>query len=237
MNGIWHKVKSSTKTGLSLVGAVTLVSYTPILYDFYILRKSQQGLKPNTKRVLVIPFDRLKFVEEPVSNGFIQTYSNARTGSNMNIKIQMRDFVSLLKAAKNDPNIVAIYGKGDVVNVNGYAQLEEIRNAIFSFRRSTKNSKKKDAKKAKDLKEEEENDVEESKPCFFFSNSFEALNSLQMSYYLASSFTRIIFQNRGNVNILGITSSHFFVKPALSKYGIKVNVFKQGKYKNAGCTL
>mmetsp|Transcript_45653 Transcript_45653/g.138721 ORF Transcript_45653/g.138721 Transcript_45653/m.138721 type:complete len:581 (-) Transcript_45653:56-1798(-) len=56
-------------------------------------------------------------------------------------------------------------------------------------------------------------------------------------YYLASAFTHVNLQARGDLNLMGIAIATPFLRSAFDKYGIKAHVFKHGKYKNAPNSL
>lgn len=63
-----------------------------------------------------------------------------------------------------------------------------------------------------------------------FANPMDPVNK---EYYLASVFPGLHLQSQGELNLFGFSMSYPFLRGALDKYGIKVDVFKHGKYKNA----
>merc|ERR1712151_2877 len=156
------------------------------------------------------------------------------------ITMEVKDFVSLIHKAAQDPNIVGLYGtcaEADGINVTGLAQLEEIRNAIRVFRESHRRHLEPNVKYEKRNAPCEcgvpcqENTKE--KPCVFFSYSFNSHSSVNSQYYLASAFQEVALQQKGDLNLFGISSSNIFLKPALETYGMKFHVFKHGLYKNS----
>jgi hypothetical protein len=51
-------------------------------------------------------------------------------------------------------------------------------------------------------------------------------------YYLATAFTDILLQPQGDLNLFGLHATHTFWRDCLKKYGIQVDVWKHGVYKN-----
>jgi hypothetical protein len=51
-------------------------------------------------------------------------------------------------------------------------------------------------------------------------------------YYLASAFSGIFLQSKGELNLHGLILTQHFLKDALEQCGIKMHVFKHGAYKN-----
>ncbi|KAL9191570.1 hypothetical protein ACHAXT_001276 [Thalassiosira profunda] len=66
------------------------------------------------------------------------------------------------------------------------------------------------------------------KPSYAFGHSF-GMNE----YFLASAFSYVHLQARGNLSLFGVASSNVFLKGLLTKYGIKAHIFRHGEYKNA----
>ncbi|MDB4334791.1 signal peptide peptidase SppA [bacterium] len=85
----------------------------------------------------------------------------------------------------------------------GFATIEEIRNAIIDFKTAGK-----------------------------FVYSFAATYS-QKGYYLASVSDKVYLNPEGMLIFQGLSSSSTFLKGALDKLGIEMQVFKHGKFKSA----
>ena len=94
------------------------------------------------KKVLVLPFHRMKIVEEkksPVSsmlNRLTESIGNPDPGVEKVIEMQADELVSLIHEAAEDPSIVSLYGvfgSGGTISTGGWAHLEEIRNALETF--------------------------------------------------------------------------------------------------------
>mmetsp|Transcript_17937 Transcript_17937/g.36937 ORF Transcript_17937/g.36937 Transcript_17937/m.36937 type:complete len:155 (-) Transcript_17937:500-964(-) len=106
--------------------------------------KAEERLAEDAKKknVLVLPFHRMKIVEEKKSpaSALISNLSgsieNIGAGTEKVIEMQMDELVSLIKEAADDPSIVSMYGifgNGGTISTGGWAHLEEIRNALETF--------------------------------------------------------------------------------------------------------
>lgn len=84
------------------------------------------------------------------------------------------------------------------------ADIEEIRRAVKSFE-------------------------EEGKPATVVQESIPSLQAL----YFSTAFSRSILHPRGTVSLTGLTNTAFFAGPLLQKHGVRVDVFRHGRYKSA----
>ncbi len=116
--------------------------------------------------------------------------------------------VGILKAVKaienaaTDPAIKFVYLNLNQMNI-GMANLEEIRGALYNFRRS-------------------------GKPIITYVDNFS-----QGAYYLASLSDKIYMNSDGSGAIVGIGSTMMFFKDLLDKLGIEVQLIRHGKFKAA----
>lgn len=115
------------------------------------------------------------------------------------------DAISAINAASNDPAVKYIFLKPDAAT-GGMAQMEEIRNALENFRLNGK------------------------AVISFIENPTNA------GYYLASVSDRIFMTSYdGGMNMFsGMSSQLIFLKDALDRLGINVQLIRHGKYKSAG---
>lgn len=113
--------------------------------------------------------------------------------------------IKAVNAAAEDPAIRFIYMKPDGVT-GGFAQIEEFRTALCKFRESGK----------------------------AIVSYIE--NPTNAGYYLASASDKIYMTSHdGGMNMFtGISSQMFFIKDALDRLGVKVQLIRHGKYKSAG---
>jgi signal peptide peptidase SppA len=73
----------------------------------------------------------------------------------------------------------------------------------------------------------------EIKPLYAYADSFASMGDPgNKDYYLASIFTHIHLQQRGDLNLFGLLSETVFIRDLLEKYGIGLHVFKHGEFKN-----
>jgi len=171
---------------------------------------------PNTvaRRLLVIPLHRLQFVQRKRPTAWWES-------PNPN-QYEVREFVDILHQAEQDPMIQGIWGSfGITANLSntGWADLEEIRNAIVRFRLHC----------CEPPKQEEASTP--PKELIAYADTFNRMNHKE--YYLASAFTNTLMQEHGVINLFGMASQHMFFGKCLEWLGIKAHVFKHGQYKNA----
>ena len=66
-------------------------------------------VKKLVKKVLVVPFDNLKLVEERSSGGFNAKSLMNRSGKQPTITLEVKDFVDVIHKAASDSNVSALY--------------------------------------------------------------------------------------------------------------------------------
>ncbi len=121
-------------------------------------------------------------------------------------RISLYDLVEAINHAAKDANISALFLSGSLDTANaasGYAPLREVRQAIEKFKASGK----------KVYAYLEQPTVKD--------------------YYLASAANEISLNPSGYLSINGLAAQSLFVRDALQKYGVGVQVTKVGKYKSA----
>jgi protease-4 len=152
-------------------------------------------LKPNS--VLLISLDQ-EITDRSSNNPFENlSFMNIRAG-----KLGLNDILRDIEKAKGDVNIKGIYL--DLSDINtGIATVEEIRNALLSFKESKK-----------------------------FIISYADVYS-QTAYYLASVADRLYLNPQGIVEYKGLHAQVVFLKGTLEKLGIEPEVIKHGKFKSA----
>jgi hypothetical protein len=120
--------------------------------------------------------------------------------------------------------LYGIFGNGGALSVAGWAHLEEVRNALELFAKTTS------------VPENQEDGLSDSDPArgkamYAYSNTFGGEQSMK-EYYLASVFPQIHLQPQGDLNLYGLHITSTFFRGFLKKYGITVHVWKHGAYKN-----
>jgi protease-4 len=115
----------------------------------------------------------------------------------------LRDVVDAIEAAADDDRISSLYLDVGGLEGGGLAKLQEIAAAIDEFRAT-------------------------GKPVIAFGDYFE-----QGQYYLAAHADEIYLDPMGAVFVSGFANYGTFVKDALDKLSIDVNIFRVGQYKSA----
>lgn len=140
-------------------------------------------------------------MDEPLAEQTLKNSLGAITG-NPTSTIGLNDVLASIKAAKTDDNIKGIYIKLGV-SPNGWATLQEVKNAILDFKTSKK-----------------------------FVISYGEICD-QKSYYLASAGDQIYVNPSGGIEFNGLSITGTFFKGTIDKLDIKTEAFHCGKYKGA----
>lgn len=203
------------------------------VYEYKVLFPPEELAEEKAKKkVLVIPFHRLQLKDKHERDWTELSRLNPDSEEKP-ILFDTRDLVDLIHSAASDEDIVAIYGvfgHGSALAEAGWADLEEIRNALKVFKEvhrvhSEPNLDHKLHQVIKRL---------ESKPLYAYSDTFSSLmDPGNREYYLASIFSHIHCQKNGELNLFGMLAQQLFLRDLLEKYGVKLHVFKHGVYKNA----
>lgn len=112
--------------------------------------------------------------------------------------------INSLDIAAQDPSIKFVYMNCDNVNFESLSSLEEFRAALSRFKSS-------------------------GKAIIAYANNYSA-----PGYYLASIADKVIMNEYGSANILGLGSNLVFLKDFLDKLGVGIQLIRHGKYKSAG---
>ena len=159
-------------------------------------KKQKEKTAVTTKSILVIETDK-GFHEQGESNSFAAFDNSASSFS-----AGLYETLNSLKAAKDDKNITGILlklqGSG-----NGWATMQQIRNALIDFKKS-------------------------GKKIYAYGDGIN-----QRDYYLASAADFIYLNPVGGMELKGLASKSTFYKGALDKLDIKPEIFYAGKFKSA----
>lgn len=244
---IVRRLGTTTKNSLAVIGFCTVVYTAKEVHgSFSIFDRVTKSTK-RKKKILVLPFHKMKIVEQkkPSLSNLLDKLSSGREDKVMEVEI--REFVDAIHAAATDPDIVALhgtFGQGFGFQCGGYGHIEEIRNAIRVFNESHRRHyepRRCSAEEDRDNYDQDkfyDKDMKEVEPVqktsFAFADTFDNPSDPgNKEYFLASAFSQIHMQPRGNMQLFGVSMSNIFIADALKKYGIKVHVFKHGMYKNA----
>ena len=234
-----RRLKSATKTSLAVVGLGTTIYAAREINEYNKIRAGHgDGSDKKKKGILVLPFHRMKIVEQKKPS-LLANLAQVQNGDEI-IEVELRELVEAIHAAAVDPYIVAlhgIFGHGFKFQCGGYAHVEEIRNAIRVFNESHRrhHEGKSSSDNSRQIETNAGADTALSKKISYaYADSFDSPGDPgNKEYFLASAFSQVHMQPRGNMNLFGASMSHCFLADAFKKYGINCHVFKKGKYKNA----
>lgn len=119
-----------------------------------------------------------------------------------NQKLGLYDILKCIKKAKTDKDIKGIYLELTDIEA-GIATVEEIRNALVSFKDSGK-----------------------------FIISYSDYYS-QKAYYLASASDKVYINPQGTIDFKGLSAELMFFKGTLEKLGVEPQIIRHGKFKSA----
>lgn len=140
-------------------------------------------------------------------SGVMQERSNDNTLSTLmgetGTKIGLDDMLSAVKKAKNNDKIKGIYLEAGLFSADSYASMQALRNALLDFKKS-------------------------GKWIIAYGDTYT-----QGTYYIASVADELILNPQGQIDWHGIASQPIFLKDALAKVGVKVQLAKVGAYKSA----
>jgi protease IV len=182
----------------AIIGVVTF--FTILIVGVICVFKARANANVPSKTILEIDFS--KGIVEVKSDRLID-----RFGVGARDLLQLRDVVTSLATAAKDKRI-----KGVVAHIAGeplsYANAQEIRDAVLSFRKS-------------------------GKFAYAFAETFGEMGPGNTDYYLASAFDSISLQPSGNLGITGILLETPFLKGTLEKLDIKPQLGSRKEYKTA----
>lgn len=123
--------------------------------------------------------------------------------------IGLTEFIEVVNKAKQDENIKAIFLELSLLQTNGWATVEEMRQALADFKTS-------------------------GKKVYAYSDMFATQNA----YYLASIADKIYLNPAGNLSLTGLGAEVMYFKDLFDKFDIDVDLIrpKNNSYKSAGET-
>ena len=124
-------------------------------------------------------------------------------GTDLDGEVLLRDVLNAIELASNDDDISSIVLTLSNLQPSGFSKLQEIGNALTTFRES-------------------------GKKVYAYADNYS-----QGQYYLASHADEIMLNPMGNINLEGFSTYQTYYKDALDKLGINVHIFRVGEYKSA----
>lgn len=117
--------------------------------------------------------------------------------------VSLNTFLQGIEEAKTNDKVKGIYLEAGAFQADSYATLQEARKALVDFEKS-------------------------GKWVIAYADTYT-----QQAYYLASAATKVYLTPSGMIDWHGVASQPMFLKDALAKFGVKMQVAKVGKYKSA----
>jgi protease-4 len=195
----FFKYVLATIVGISVVSIVSIFLFFMIIGALVSSTEKQVTVQNNS--MLVLNLDR-QIVDRAPNDPFegleIPGFSQVK-------KVGLDDITKSLQKAASDDRIKGVYLKLSMLN-GGMATVEEIRNALISFKDSC------------------------DKPIYAHGDKFMID---QKAYYLATVADKIVIHPEVSVDFRGIGGEMMFYKNALKKIGIEMQVVRHGKFKAA----
>ncbi len=179
---------------LAWIGALTVM-----LIVLLIVLLLQSGEEPVPDRVILTINLEQRVAEHVPEDPFAKLMADD--------VLVLRDVVGALDVAGSDDRVVGLLARGGGAPM-GFAQVQEIRDAVLEFKKS-------------------------GKPTAVFAETFGEFGPGNGGYYLATAFDRVYLQPSGDVGLTGLALEHPFVKGALDSLGIGVQMDHRHEYKNA----
>ena len=199
------KMLGASFTAMVVYGIICILILTGAISGFASLFSLEEMLPVMpSKAVLTIDMSEITLTEQTQEVPILDMLQSAEAPQPLGVL----DAVAAINAATFDPAVKYIFLKPDGVT-GGPAQMEEIRNALQSFR-------------------------DHGKAVVSYIE-----NPTNGGYYLASVSDKIYMTSYdGGMNMFcGLSSQLIFLKDALDRLGINVQLIRHGKYKSAGETF
>ncbi|GFR43286.1 hypothetical protein Agub_g4351, partial [Astrephomene gubernaculifera] len=204
--------RKSLGRGLAFVGAGAVLSSLAVVAARYQAAKAERQLP--SEFVLELPLERLRLVD-CLSGGPL-----ALLRGDVN-QLELPKVVSALRQAAGDERCRGLVAQlGGREQLGGLATVQELRDALLSFRTATAAARGSPA------------------PTAAFSASFgEAGGSGMAPYLLATACERVFMQPSGMLGLTGLESRAFFARGLLERLRVEPHVFAREEYKSAANTL
>jgi protease-4 len=195
-------------TFASFLGTVLFctVSFGGLILLIITLANASKETEPRVENKSILTFDlSVEISDSPPSVAPSDVIGDALAGSENTKAVTLHSIVRAIETAAQDDRIVGLYLYGNInpASTSGFAALDEIRQALETFRES-------------------------GKPIFAYE-----LGISEREYYLTSMANTLVLNPTGLVEINGYRAEVTFFAGALQKYGIGVQAIRVGRYKSA----
>jgi protease-4 len=178
----------------AVIGFATLALFAGLVLFVWHFSGAPASIAQNT--VLRFDFDR------PIVEG-TQSVERLLKGRTTNFTT----LVAALKRGADDNRVKGVVARAGQVSL-GFAQIQELRDAIAQFRAK-------------------------GKFAYVFAETFGEIGGGTRSYYLASAFDKIWVQPGGSLALVGIHAEIPFFKGTLDKLGVEAQFDRRAEYKSA----
>ncbi len=183
---------------LAVIGGAVVMMVIASLIGISMLYRTVGGVSVPEKTIVEINFEQ-EFVEYSTDNSVTDVFSpQAPT---------IRDVLDMLEMAASDTRVVAVVARVGR-NTLGLAQIQEIRDAVLTFRES-------------------------GKPTIVHAEAFGESSPGTGAYYLATAFDEIYLQPSGDVGLTGLMYETPFIRGTLDKLGVVPRMDHRREYKSA----
>ena len=188
--------------GVLIAGILLLFIFFGIIGSLIPSEEPTVEVKNNS--VLLLKLDKPIYDREVNDLSMFGDIVNGEVGSS----IGLTEFLQVMKRAKGDENIKAIMLDLSLLQANGWATIEEMRQSIEDFKTS-------------------------GKKVYAYSDMLT-----QSAYYLATAADEIIMNPNGMLTLTGLGAEVMYYKDLLNKFDIDVELIrpKNNSYKSAGET-
>lgn len=188
----------------SLLGLIVFSGLTSAGLFLLLFAAASRDTSPEVKDKSVLVFDlSMNITDSEPSSG--EVLQKALSGEDSN-KMSLHAVLDSLEKARRDKRIVGIYldaSRTGASSLGGFATLKEIRQALEKFHAA-------------------------GKKIVAYSTEWG-----KQEYYLSSVADTIVLNPLGEMEVKGLSTQPMFLAGALQKYGLGVQVVREGKFKGA----
>ncbi len=181
---------------LAVIGALAVLVSVIALGFLFVVWLSKPGVPGKT--VLEVNLET-ELAEDVPDNSVAKAVMGGRP--------TVRDIVDALERAGNDARVAGLVARLGSSTM-GMAQVQELRDAVASFRAKNKFA-------------------------IAFAETFGEAGPGGSSYYLATAFDKVYLQPSGDIGLTGVIMESFFLRGALDKLGVTPHMDNRKEYKAA----
>lgn len=186
----------------SFLALIAIVFFIFFIIGGLVSSVSQPEVEVKDNSVLVIKMDK------PIYDREVESVKELFSidGINMESNIGLTEFISVINKAKTDKKIKAIMLDFSILQANGMATAQEIREVLQDFQKS-------------------------GKKIYSYGDLMD-----QKSYYIASATDKIMINPAGEVLLAGMGAEVMYIKDLINKFDIDVDLVrpKSNAFKSAG---